>query len=142
MSVNAILIEKGCHVITASRTDTVEHACRLLHSNHVGAVVIVDHENRIEGIFTERDVVAAIAQRGISCMDLRLSETMWKNVFSCSRSTSINGLMDIMNKQKARHLPVEQDGRLAGIVSIGDAVRHHIRAIECEAEHIRSYISG
>ncbi|WP_184400658.1 CBS domain-containing protein [Rhizobium sp. BK650] len=142
MSVQAILMDKGCHVVTAAGTDTVKDACRLLHTNHIGAVVIVDRENRIEGIFTERDVVAAIAQRGISCMDLQLSEVMWKNVFSCSRSTSINRLMDIMNKQKARHLAVEHDGRLAGIVSIGDAVRHHIRAIEYEAEHIRSYIAG
>ncbi|MBW9113907.1 CBS domain-containing protein [Rhizobium cauense] len=142
MSVLAILMEKGCHVVTAAGTDTVNDACRLLHSNHIGAVVIVDRENRIEGIFTERDVVAAIAQRGISCMEMQLSEVMWRNVFSCTRTTSINGLMEIMNEQKARHLPVEHDGRLAGIVSIGDAVRHHIRAIEYEAEYIRSYIAG
>ena len=142
MSVQAILMEKGCHVVTANGVDTVMDACRLLHSNHIGAVVIVDGDSRIEGIFTERDVVAAIAQRGIECMELNLSDVMWKNVFSCTRSTSINGLMDIMNKQKARHLPVEHGGRLAGIVSIGDAVRHHIRAIEYEAEYIRSYIAG
>jgi len=142
MSVHAILMEKGCEVVTASRSDTVQDACRLLHINHIGAVIIVDEENRIEGIFTERDVVAAIAQKGTSCMGMQLSEVMWKNVFSCSRTTSINALMDAMNKYKARHLPVEQNGRLAGIVSIGDAVRHHIRAIEYEAEHIRSYIAG
>ncbi|MBB4344491.1 MULTISPECIES: CBS domain-containing protein [Rhizobium] len=142
MSVHAILMEKGCHVVTAYGSDTVKDACHLLHSNHIGAVIIVDRENRIEGIFTERDVVGAIAQRGISCMELQLSEVMWKNVFSCSRTTSINRLMDVMNKHKARHLPVGQDGRLAGIVSIGDAVRHHIRAIEYETEYIRSYIAG
>jgi CBS domain-containing protein len=142
MSVQAILMEKGCDVVTALGRDTVQDACRLLHTNHIGAVIIVDQENRIEGIFTERDVVAAIAQRGVACMGMRLSEVMWKNVFSCSRTTSINGLMDAMTKDKARHLPVEQNGRLAGIVSIGDAVKHHIRAIEYEAEYIRSYIAG
>ncbi|QRM45819.1 CBS domain-containing protein [Rhizobium sp. BG4] len=142
MSVHAILMEKGCDVVTATGSDTVQDACRLLHTHHIGAVIIVDRENRIEGIFTERDVVAAIAQRGISCMEMRLSDVMWKNVFSCNRTTSINGLMDAMNKHKARHLPVEQNGRLAGIVSIGDAVRHHIKAIEYEAEYIRSYIAG
>ncbi len=142
MSVLAILMEKGCDVVTATGTDTVKDACDLLHSNHIGAVIIVDQKNRIEGIFTERDVVAAIAQRGISCMDMRLSDAMWRNVYSCTRATSINSLMEVMNKCKARHLPVEHDGRLVGIVSIGDAVRHHIRAIEYEAEHIRSYIAG
>lgn len=142
MSVHAILMEKGCDVVTATGTDTVKDACDLLHSNHIGAVIIVDRKNRIEGIFTERDVVAAISQRGISCMDMRLADVMWRNVYSCNRATSINSLMEVMNKCKARHLPVEHDGRLVGIVSIGDAVRHHIRAIEYEAEHIRSYITG
>ncbi|QFY63341.1 CBS domain-containing protein (plasmid) [Rhizobium grahamii] len=142
MSVSAILMEKGCDVVTASSANTVKDACRLLHSNHIGAIIIVDHENRIEGIFTERDVVAAIAQRGIACMDMELSEVMWRNVVSCTRATSINRLMDAMNKHRARHLPVEEDGHLAGFVLIGDAVKHHIRAIEYEAKYIRSYIAG
>lgn len=142
MSVQAILLEKGCDVVTALGSDTVMEACQLLYSNHIGAVVIIDADRRIEGIFTERDVVAAIAQRGITCLVEPLSKVMWRNVFSCHRFTSIHGLMEMMNKQKARHLPVEHDGKLAGIVSIGDAVRHHIRAIEYEAEHIRSYIAG
>ncbi|KRB55271.1 inosine-5-monophosphate dehydrogenase [Rhizobium sp. Root708] len=142
MSVHAILMEKGCDVVTASSTDTVKDACRLLYSNHIGAIIIVDRESRIEGIFTERDVVAAIAQHGTACMDMELSEVMWRNVVSCTRATSINGLMDVMNKHRARHLPVEQEGHLVGIVSIGDAVKHHIRAIEYESNYIRSYIIG
>ncbi|CAH0340848.1 CBS domain-containing protein [Rhizobium sp. CECT 9324] len=142
MSVEAILKEKGCDVVTASRDTTVLAVCQLLHENHIGAVVVVDSNERIEGIFTERDVVAAISRRGVGCLTQTLRDVMWMNVFRCTRQTSINALMDMMNKHRARHLPVEHNGRLAGIVSIGDAVRHHIRAIEYEAYYIRSYIAG
>lgn len=142
MSVQAILREKGCQVVTAGRDATVKDACNLLYANHIGAVVIADAERRIEGIFTERDVVAAIARRGEGSLEEPLAQAMWRNVYCCSRDTSVNTLMDMMNKHKARHLPVESNGRLAGIVSIGDAVRHHIRAMEFEAEYIRSYIAS
>lgn len=142
MSVQAILKEKGYSVVTAPREASVQEVCHLLHENRIGAVVVVDAENRIEGIFTERDVVAAISKRGVQCLAEPLGEVMWRNVFCCTRHTSITTLMDIMNMHRARHLPVEHNGRLAGIVSIGDAVRHHIKAIEYEAEYIRSYITG
>lgn len=142
MSVQGILKEKGCAVVTASPDATVMDACRLLHANHIGAVVVVDGENKIQGIFTERDVVAVIAKGGTEALEGLLEHVMWKNVYCCTKETSVNGLMDAMNRHKARHLPVQANGRLAGIVSIGDVVRHHIRAIEVEAEYIRSYIAG
>lgn len=142
MSVKGILQEKGCAVVTASPNATVMDACKLLHANHIGAVVVVDSENKIQGIFTERDVVAVIAKEGMEGLERLLEHVMWKNVYCCTKDTSVNGLMDAMNRHKARHLPVQTNGRLAGIVSIGDVVRHHIRAIEVEAEYIRSYIAG
>jgi CBS domain-containing protein len=142
MSVQAILREKGAHVITAGGETTLREASELLHRNHIGAVVVVNGVSSIEGIFTERDLVAAIAVRGASSLEESLSSAMWRNVYRCTPTTSINSLMDTMNRHKARHLPVEHNGRLAGIVSIGDAVRHHIRAIQYEAEHIRSYFVG
>jgi CBS domain-containing protein len=142
MSVVAILKEKGSHVVTATETTTLKEVCDILHTNHIGAVVVIDQERRIEGIFTERDLVAAIAKNGAACLDKPLSSAMWRNVYRCAPDISIHALMDMMNRHKARHLAVEIEGRLGGIVSIGDAVRHHIRAIEYEAEHIRSYIAG
>jgi CBS domain-containing protein len=142
MSVQGILKEKGCGVITAPPKATVAEACRLLHDNHIGAIVVVDEQNSIKGIFTERDVVSVIARSGASGLGEDLQRVMWKNVHCCSKDTSINGLMEAMNRYKARHLPVQANGRLAGIISIGDVVRHHIRAIEYEAEYIRSYIAG
>lgn len=142
MSVQGILKEKGCVVVTAPPKATVADACRVLHDNHIGAIVVVDERNTIKGIFTERDVVSVIARNGSQALTEGLQQVMWKNVYCCTMETSINGLMETMNRHKARHLPVQDNGRLAGIVSIGDVLRHHIRAIEYEAEYIRSYIAG
>ncbi|NOV19680.1 CBS domain-containing protein [Ensifer adhaerens] len=142
MSVQGILKEKGCVVVTAPPKATVADACRVLHDNHIGAIVVVDEQNAIKGIFTERDVVSVITRNGSQALAANLQQVMWKNVYCCTKDTSINGLMEAMTRHKARHLPVQDNGRLAGIISIGDVLRHHIKAIEYEAEYIRSYIAG
>lgn len=142
MSVKAILDEKGRKVLTVEEQSLVRDAVRLLHENRIGAVVIVKPGDQIAGILTERDIVAAIDKFGAQCLEKEVSAVMWSKVHICSEEMSINDIMEIMNNMRARHLPVEKDGRLVGIVSIGDAVRHHIRAIESEAEHIKAYIAG
>ena len=142
MSVKAILNEKGRHVLTAGPQITVRDAARLLHENKIGALVIVDHDERIAGILAERDIVAAIARSGGDCLGKPVSSAMWSNVFKCSEDMSTEALMAMMSGHRARHLPVETNGRLVGIISIGDVVKAHIKAIEQEAEHIKAYISG
>jgi CBS domain-containing protein len=142
MSVKAILNEKGRQVVTVDPQSMVRDAVGLLHENRIGAVIIVKPGDKIAGILTERDVVAAMAKFGAACLDKPVSAVMWSKVHSCNEEMSINDIMEIMNNMRARHLPVEKNGRLVGIVSIGDAVRHHIRAIEHEAEQIKAYIAG
>lgn len=142
MSVKAILNEKGHDVITVTEQVTVQQAATLLHENHIGAVVVVDPEEQIVGIMTERDIVASIARYGASCLDKPVSSVMWQNVYCCREEMSVDTLMEMMSKLRARHLPVEREGRLAGIISIGDVVKYHIRAIENEAEQIKAYIAG
>jgi len=142
MSVKAILNEKGRQVVTVEPQSVVREAVRLLHENRIGAVIIVKPGDKIAGILTERDVVAAMAKFGADCLDKPVSAVMWSKVHSCNEDMTINDIMEIMNNMRARHLPVERNGRLVGIVSIGDAVRHHIRAIESEAEQIKAYIAG
>ncbi|OJF89691.1 CBS domain-containing protein [Pararhizobium antarcticum] len=142
MSVRHILDEKGRNVITVGPQVTVREAATFLHDNHIGAVVVVDAKGGIAGILTERDVVASVAKYGADCLDKSVSAVMWSNVYCCTEETSINALMEMMIKRRARHLPVEKNGHLVGIVSIGDAVKNHIRAIEQEAEHIKAYITG
>ena len=142
MSVKAILDEKGRQVVTVDPQAKVRQAVALLSENRIGAVIIVKPGDKIAGILTERDVVAAMAKFGAECLDKTVSAVMWSKVYSCTEDMSIDDIMEIMNNMRARHLPVEKNGRLVGIVSIGDAVRHHIRAIEHEAEQIKAYIAG
>ncbi|RVQ00087.1 CBS domain-containing protein [Sinorhizobium meliloti] len=142
MSVKAILNEKGSNVVTVTAQVTVQQVATLLHENHIGAVVVVDTEEHIVGIMTERDIVASIARYGAACLDKPVSSVMWQNVYCCREEMSVDALMEMMSKFRARHLPVEREGRLAGIISIGDVVKYHIRAIENEAEQIKAYISG
>ncbi len=108
----------------------------------IGAIVIVDRNDRIAGIATERDIVAAVARNGAECLDKPISSIMWGNVYRCGENQSVNDLMEMMSKLRARHIPVEKEGRLVGIVSIGDVVKSHIRAIQHEAEAIKAYISS
>lgn len=142
MYVKAILDEKGRNVVTGGPQLTVRQAAVYLHEHHIGAIVIVDRNDRIAGIATERDIVAAVARNGAECMDKPISSIMWGNVYRCDEAQTVEGLMEMMSKLRARHIPVEKEGRLVGIISIGDVVKSHIRAIKHEAEAIKAYISS
>ena len=142
MYVKTILDEKGRNVVTGGPQLTVRQAAVYLHENHIGAIVIVDRNDRIAGIATERDIVAAVARNGAECLDKPISSIMWGNVHRCGENQTVDELMEMMSKLRARHIPVEKEGRLVGIISIGDVVKSHIRAIQHEAEAIKAYISG
>nr|WP_298096509.1 CBS domain-containing protein [uncultured Shinella sp.] len=142
MYVKTILDEKGRNVVTGGPQLTVRQAAVYLHENHIGAIVIVDRNDRIAGIVTERDIVAAVARNGAECMDKPISSIMWGNVYRCGETETVDELMERMSKLRARHIPVEKDGRLVGIISIGDVVKSHIRAIKHEADAIKAYIAS
>ncbi|MCF3639781.1 CBS domain-containing protein [Rhizobium sp. TRM95111] len=142
MYVKSILDEKGRNVVTGGPQLTVRQAAVYLHENHIGAIVIVDRNDRISGILTERDIVAAIAKSGEDCLDKPISSIMWGNVHRCDESATVDEIMEMMSTLRARHIPVEKGGRLVGIISIGDVVKAHIRSIEREAAEIKAYIAG
>lgn len=142
MYVKSILDEKGRNVVTAGPQLTVRQAAIYLRDNHIGAIVIVDRNDKIAGILTERDIVAAIAKTGADCLEKPISSVMWGNVHRCEENTTVDEIMEMMSTFRARHLPVEKEGRLVGIISIGDVVKAHIRSIEREAAEIKAYISG
>ena len=142
MYVKTILDEKGRNVVTGGPQLTVRQAAVYLHENHIGAIVIVDRTDHIAGIVTERDIVAAVARNGADCMDKPISSIMWGNVYRCGETETVDELMERMSKLRARHIPVEKDGRLVGIISIGDVVKSHIRMIKHEADAIKAYIAG
>ncbi|MCZ8179570.1 MAG: CBS domain-containing protein [Rhizobium sp.] len=141
-SARSILEQKGRNVITISPTVTLGEAAHVLEEHKIGAVVVVGMESRIVGIFTERDVVRAIGTAGKDAFDQPVSAFMTTNVYRCREDTSVNELMEMMSSRRFRHVPVEDNGKLSGIISIGDVVKSRIREIEQEAEHIKAYIAG
>ena len=142
MTVKAILEEKGRDVITVTRDVSVTDAGRTLSKNKIGAVVVVDGDQHICGIVSERDIVRSISEKGPAGLDRPVSEVMTSNVKVCDENHSVNELMEMMTEGRFRHLPVEQDGKLAGMISIGDVVRRRIEQVEREAEEIKAYIAS
>ncbi|MET0359279.1 MAG: CBS domain-containing protein [Pararhizobium sp.] len=142
MTVKRILDEKGRKVVTIAPEMAVREATALLAEHRIGAIVVLDDRQAITGLLAERDVVAAIARYGAECLDRTVAEVMCRDVHTCTEDMEIEAVMEIMNSRRARHLPVARNGRLVGIVSIGDAVRSHIRAIEHETREIKAYIAG
>jgi CBS domain-containing protein len=140
MNVQRILEEKGREVVTCRAGATLAEIVDTLTRHRIGAVVITQGE-RIRGIVSERDVVAALAAHGPAALDLPAEECMTQDVTTCTPSETINELMQTMTEGRFRHIPVVEDGRLAGIVSIGDVVKKRIEEVEREAEQMREYIA-
>ena len=141
MTVAHILQAKGREVLTARPETPIGDVARTLGERKVGAIVITDGNDRILGILSERDIVREIGRNGASALGKTAADLMTKSVKTCAESDSINKVMHKMTIGRFRHLPVETNGKLAGIVSIGDVVKRRMEEIEREAEDIRSYIA-
>lgn len=141
MTVKAILDRKGHDVITLGPNEKLSEAIRLLAEHRVGALVITNGDNKIVGILSERDIVRVFAKEGAASFDLAVRTAMTPKVKICNENHTVNELMEIMTAGRFRHLPVEKDGLLYGIISIGDVVKRRIEDVEREAEEIRAYIA-
>lgn len=142
MIVDAILRAKGANVDTARPDWTVLQAVQKLTERDVGALVVSADGRHIDGIISERDVMRQIANSGPAILERRVDEIMVTDVITCTRKDTVNHLMAVMTQQRVRHLPVVEDGALAGIVSIGDVVKRRIEESENEAEALRQYITA
>jgi len=120
MTVKAILDAKGRDVVTVEPTMTLAQAARLLSEKRIGAVVVTKAGSKIAGILSERDIVRQIGLRGAAALDESISSAMTAKVKTCQEGHTVNQVMEIMTRGRFRHLPVEREGMLAGIVSIGD----------------------
>ncbi len=141
MLVSQILRAKGDMVFTAAPTDSVAAVAALLHARRVGAMVVVEGDRDVAGIVSERDVVRVIAEQGAAGLDQPISACMTREVIFAGPEETVNALLERMTDRRIRHLPVCQDHRLMGIVSIGDLVKVKIAETEAEAEGLRAYIS-
>jgi CBS domain-containing protein len=141
MTVAAILDEKGRAVVTATVAVTVAEAVDTMVSHKIGALVVVDGSERIVGIVSERDIVRVVARSGSDALTQPVDSIMTRTVATCSEHETINDVMTRMTRGRFRHLPVAANGRLAGIISIGDVVKARIEEVEREAEDMRAYIA-
>jgi CBS domain-containing protein len=140
MTVKAILSVKGTEVLTIEPTTNLAAAAKLLAERKIGALVVTGPDRRVVGIVSERDIVQELAAHGPAALDLALTEVMTRKVTTCSASDTIVSVMERMTAGKFRHLPVLEQGRLAGIVSIGDVVKHRLQEMEREQSALRDYI--
>lgn len=141
MTVKAILDEKGHAVLTLGPNEPLAAAIKALAENRIGALVITNGDRKIVGILSERDIVRALAKEGPDAVTTPIKSTMTAKVRICNEHHTVNDVMEIMTAGRFRHLPVEKDGLLDGIISIGDVVKKRIEDVEREAEQIRSYIA-
>jgi CBS domain-containing protein len=141
MNVASILKGKGANIITASPDDFVSDIAGLLAKKRIGAVLIVDDQDHLAGVVSERDIVRGLAASGNGCLQQKASELMTANVITCEPSDTINDVMSLMTAKRIRHLPVLTDGALTGFISIGDVVKNRMDEVEREAAAMRDYIA-
>jgi CBS domain-containing protein len=140
MTVKAILSVKGTEVTTIEPTASLETAARILAERRIGALLVLGANHRIVGILSERDIVRALAERGAAVLSDPLSRVMTRDVKTCRQSDTVAEIMEWMTTGKFRHVPVVEDDRLAGIISIGDVVKHRLHEMEREQAALRDYI--
>ena len=141
MKVATILQDKGAKVTTLEGDTSLEDAIKALAQHRIGAVVILDAQEHIAGVFSERDAVRAISEEGAEALRRPISDLMTRKVISCSREDSLDQVLEQMTEGRFRHLPVVEGGQLCGIISIGDVVKLKIASTESEAEALREYIT-
>jgi CBS domain-containing protein len=142
MRISEILRRKGSDVATVAPDTTVRTLLATLASLNIGAVVVSPDGDTIAGIVSERDVVRSLHARGAELLDTPVSAIMTSAVRTCAPDDRVDGLRRTMTDHRIRHLPVVHEGKLVGIVSIGDVVKSAISELATEREHLVEYLQG
>ena len=140
MHVADILKTKGSNVVTSGADETVAATARLLNLKRIGAVVVCDAPGAVIGVISERDIVRGIAVNGQRALDMRVRDLMTSDVIACKPTDTIAEVMQVMTLGRFRHLPVIEDGKLQGIISIGDVVKNRLEESDLEARSLREYV--
>jgi CBS domain-containing protein len=141
MLVRSLLKGKGSEVFTVSADISVLEAARVLREKRIGAVIVCDGTGTIIGVLSERDIVRSLAEKGQAALDGAVADLMTRDVKTCGLDDSIDEIMGLMTGRRFRHVPVVDAGKLVGIVSIGDVVKHKIAEAELEAQSLKDYIA-
>ncbi|HZP70955.1 MAG TPA: CBS domain-containing protein [Pseudolabrys sp.] len=144
MNVKTVLAAKqrnlGGDIISIEPTADLSAAAKLLSVHRIGAVVILGAGGRLAGILSERDIVRALSEHGGAALSMPVGQVMTRNVVTCTEDESVASIMERMTAGKFRHMPVAAEGKLIGLISIGDVVKHRVEEIERESEAMRDYI--
>lgn len=140
MTVASILKDKTNRLISVTESQSLAQVAEVLTRENIGAVPVMDGEGTMIGIFSERDLVRQIAREGAGVLTRSVSSTMTRNVICCGPDDSIASTMAMMTARRIRHLPVRAQGRIVGMISIGDVVKRRVEDAEREAEDLREYI--
>jgi CBS domain-containing protein len=139
MTVRAILDSKGHDVLSVDPDTKLSAAIKLLGERRIGAVLVMN-QGHLEGILSERDIVRVLGERGARVLEEPVSAVMTRKVVSCRQSDPVAGIMEMMTLGKFRHLPVVEEGKVVGLISIGDIVKRRVHEFEAEQEALREYI--
>ena len=143
MNVEYILARKGREVKTIRPNVSIAEALRRLRAEGIGSLVVSENGTNLAGILSDRDILNAIADHGIDVLGESVRGVMTEKVFTCSREDRVSALMALMTNRRIRHVPVvEKDGRLCGMVSIGDVVKQRLDDIQSEADALREYVTS
>jgi CBS domain-containing protein len=138
MQVHTILQEKGSWVATIRPSDSIAEAARSLGEHDIGALVVSENGTTIDGILSERDIVRALADPEV--LDQRVDSLMTPEVMTCAPDATVVSLMETMTENRIRHVPIVDGDQLAGIISIGDVVKHRVQELQVEAQTLHEYL--
>jgi CBS domain-containing protein len=141
MSLETILATKGSEVVSIDFTTDLAAAAKLLTKHRIGALVVLGVDGRLAGVLSERDIVRTIAESGSAVLQLPVAQVMTRNVSTCDVNDSINSVIDRMTKGKFRHMPVLDNDRLAGMISIGDVLKWYIETIRDHIHQLEASIA-
>src|ERR1700761_6882326 len=142
MSVRQVLKAKGNNVVTVRQDANIRDVVATLSRERIGVVVVSDDGETVSGILSERDIIKGLAEKGAGLLDMPARDIMTRSFTPAKIDMPILHVLDTMTQGRFRHMPVIDNGRLAGLVSIGDAVKLRLDALEAEAESMKEYIGG
>jgi CBS domain-containing protein len=142
MTIAAIIKQKGNAVTSIGPDATVAEVTHVLAEHRIGAAVVCNERGDLLGILSERDIVRSLAGHGASALDLHVSQLMTEHVTTAMPRTTVAEAMEMMTRGRFRHLPVMEQGRLVGLVSIGDVVKARMSQQEHEVDNLKAYVAG
>ncbi|PRY95528.1 CBS domain protein [Hasllibacter halocynthiae] len=142
MTVKRVLKGKAGGIVTVPPGTTLLDAVKRLAEHRIGTVVVTPDGGRVAGILSERDVAREVARRGASALEMPVEEAMTTEVETCTAEDTARGVLERMTEGRFRHMPVLEDGALAGLISLGDIVKYRLEEVRDERNALRDFVTG